>query len=92
MKTSWLSPQQRSTVSVLPELYTFYRSELPIHFFSVRSKRTNEKHATSWNHGNIALFVLIFPSQMNVYAAIIWHGSVTMITVFILADTMGEDL
>lgn len=44
-------------------------------FFSLLSKRTNEKQATLWSHGNIALFVFIFPSEMNVYAAKFWRGS-----------------
>lgn len=44
-------------------------------FLSSLIKSTNQNHAASWNHGNIALFALIFPVEINVYAAIIWPGS-----------------
>ena len=44
-------------------------------FFLLTPKSTNESHAASWNHGNVALFAFIFPVEINVYAAIIWLGS-----------------
>lgn len=45
-------------------------------FFSLLTHNsTNQNHAASWNHGNIALFAFIFPGEINVYAAIIWPGS-----------------